>query len=181
MAQYRSFPIKLKCDAAKEEELSLVEDWFPSRGRTVELMANDFEKSKFNLPKLSKHYTSAGLDRNRECIVAQRDGRITGFALLEVSSLGLNFSELTNAFTVRMIEEDPESRLALIVAAKQRYGELGRLQCVALEEDEDLSSFVAAGFTRGKDYACGTYHRDHFADLEEYIITLFSARRRRSA
>ena len=167
--------------SAKEEELSLVADWFTSRGRTVESMANDFEKSKLNLPKLSKDYTRAGLGRNRECIVAQRDGRITGFALVEVSSIGLNFSELTNAFTVRMTEEDPEARLALIVAAKQRYRELGRLQCVALEEEEDLSTFAAAGFTHGKDYGCGTYHRDHFADLEEYIVTLFSARRRRQA
>lgn len=167
--------------SAKEQDLSLIEDWFTSRGRTVELMANDLRQSKFSLPRLSQDYFNAGLDRHRECIVAERNGRIAGFALLEISSIGLNFSELTNAFTVRMIEEDPESRLALILAAKQRYGELGRLQCVALEEDEDLSSFVAAGFTHGKDYGCGTYHRDHFADLEEYIITLFSVRRRRHA
>ncbi|HLK16870.1 MAG TPA: hypothetical protein VKT78_18825 [Fimbriimonadaceae bacterium] len=174
-------PSQVRVRPAAESDFALIENWFTSRGRTVEVMANDLQPSRASLAHLSWGYCRVGLDRHRECIIAERDGRTTGFALLEVSSLGMNFSELTNAFTVFTLEDDPETRLALVLSAKQRYGELGRGQCIALEEGDDLSSFEAAGFVKVKDYACWTFHRDLFGELEEYFIRLFETRRKRAA
>lgn len=162
-----------------ESERALIEGWFTSRGRTVEVQANQLQASGDALEQLSREYEQAGLTRRRETIVAERAGRVTGFALLEIASLGMNFSELTNAFTIHPMEDDPETRIALVEAAKTRYAELGRANCIALEESEDLSAHEAAGFTRLKDYACFTFHREHLPAMEEYFVTLFSARRRK--
>jgi hypothetical protein len=166
---------------ADEHDLPRIEDWFTSRSRTVEVIANDLKPADVLLGSVSRLYGSAGLYRRRQPMVVERDGRVTGFALLEMSSLGLNLSELTNAFTVHLFEADAQSHLALTASARQRYAELGRLQCIALAEGTDLSLFEAAGFVKVKDYACWTFHRDHMMGLEEYFVTLFGARRRRNA
>jgi hypothetical protein len=174
-------PADVQIRAADDFDLCAIEEWFALRGRSVELMANNLHRTQIRLNSVSTQFRQVGLDRHREPIVAERKSRVTGFALLDVSSLGMNFSELTNAFTVRLLEEDTESQRALIVAARQRYAALNRPQCIALEEGDDLSSFNAAGFVKVKDYTCWTFHRSHMAALEEYFITLFGARRRGSA
>jgi hypothetical protein len=141
----------------------------------VEAKANDLEPSRRGLEPLSQLFRSAGLERRRESLVAERGGRVRGFALLEISSLGLNFSELTNAFTVHLFEPDEDAHRALALAARRRYAEVGRPHCVALAEDEALRLFEAEGFVRVKDYACWTFHREHLVALEEYFATLFGA------
>jgi hypothetical protein len=166
--------------SATPDDLGVVQAWFSSRGRLVEIEANDLRADAFALASLGAAYQSLGLRRQRECLVARRDRRIAGVALLDIASLGLNFSELTNAFTVHMVDDDEDARLALIVAAKARYRDLGRPQCIALSEDEDLSAFASAGFAHAKDYTCWTFHRDHLAGMEEYFLDMFGARRRRA-
>jgi hypothetical protein len=166
---------------ASGSDFALIEDWFTSRGRMVELAANDLQQGRADLAQVSGDYAKFGINRRRELLVAERDGRSTGFAILEIASLGLNFSELTNAFTVYAAEEDPETRTALALAAKECYAGLGRHQCICLEEGADLAPFEAAGFVPVKDYACWTFHRDHFAAMEEYFVTLFTARRRKNS
>ena len=64
----------------------------------------------------------------------------------------MNFSELTNAFTVHLVEDDDnESRLALALYARWRYEDLGRTVCIALDDGQDLSAFEAAGFVEAKE------------------------------
>lgn len=165
---------------ATAADAALIETWFTARGRSAEVQANQLQASCSALATISQAYDRAGLLRRREALMAERNGRVTGFALLEMASLGMNFSELTNAFTVHLLDEtDTETRRTLVEAAKRRYAELGRAQCIALEESDDWSAYEAAGFTKSKEYTCWTFHRDHLAGMEEYFLTLFSARRRR--
>ncbi|MBY0507466.1 MAG: hypothetical protein K2X03_26365 [Bryobacteraceae bacterium] len=161
---------------ARSGECAMVEDWFRGRGREAEIAANHLSCIAYS----SAAHENAGLMRRRATVVAERAGRATGFALLEFSSLGMNFSELTNAFSVHMIDDDADSRRALIDEAKRRYAAIGRAQCVALEEG-DVAPFLAAGFTTSKDYACFTFHRQHLEQMEEYFVTLFGSRKRASA
>lgn len=159
------------------EDQARIEEWFTMRGRTVEVEANQLQASGDGLEKLSREYELAGLTRRRESIVVERGGRMAGFALLEIASRGMNFSELTNAFTVHLMEDgDDEARRALVEAARRRYAELGREQCIALEEGEDLSAYEAAGFSKVKDYTCWTFHREHLAGMEQFFRALFGAR-----
>ncbi|MBP6823388.1 MAG: hypothetical protein KA368_17700 [Acidobacteria bacterium] len=167
--------------AGGQEDKTMIEDWFTSRGRTVEVQANQLQAACNGLEKLSREYEQAGLLRRRESIIAQRNGHVTGFALLEIASLGMNFSELTNSFTVHLMDDtDDETRLALIKDAKRRYAEFGRGQCIALEDGENLSAYEAAGFSRVKDYACWTFHREHLFGMEQFFRALFARRRKDS-
>jgi hypothetical protein len=172
---------RLPVRAADESDWPRIEEWFVSRGRMVETMANDLQASRASLASVSERFRAAGLERRREALVADRDGCVLGFALLEISSLGLNFSELTNAFSVHLFEEDAAVHRALVMTAKRRYAEIGRPQCVALAEGADLALFEAAGFARVKEYACWTFARTHMSALEEYFATLFGAQGRRRA
>jgi len=172
-------PAGIEVRMGTEEDRGMIENWFTMRGRTVEVQANQLQASCNGLENLSREYEQAGLMRRRESIVAQRNGRVTGFALLEIASLGMNFSELTNSFTVHLMDAaDAETRLALVEAAKQRYAEYGRVQCIALEDGEDLSTYEAAGFSKVKDYTCWTFHREHLFGMEQFFRALFGARRR---
>jgi hypothetical protein len=160
-----------------DSELSSIDAWYLSRGRSVEWKANDLSGPDKCLQEIGRRYAAIGLTRRREILVAERRGRIAGFALLDISSLGMNFSELTNAFTVHMIDDDPESCLALVRKARERYRELGRSHCVALDEGDSLSVFEAAGFTETKVYACWTFHRSHLSPMAEYFDRLLTVRR----
>ena len=172
-------PSGIAVHPADASELPLVAEWFGARGRTVEVEANDLDPRRLGLPVMAAAYSRKGLHRRRECLVARRAGVPCGFALLEISSLGLNLSELTNTFTVHtMNEEDQATRLALILAARRRYADLGRAQCVALDEGAGREAFETAGFTSTKDYSCFIFHRDHLGDMEEYFLNLFGVRRR---
>lgn len=167
--------------AGGQEDKVMIEDWFTARGRTVEVQANQLQASCDGLEKLSQEYEQAGLLRRRESIIAERNGRATGFALLEIASLGMNFSELTNSFTVHLMDDtDDETRRALAEAAKQRYAEFGRAQCIALEDGENLSAYEAAGFSKVKDYTCWTFHREHLFGMEQFFRALFARRRKDS-
>ncbi len=164
-----------------QEDKVMIEDWFTSRGRTVEVQANQLQASCNGLEKLSREYEQAGLLRRRESIIAERNGHVTGFALLEIASLGMNFSELTNSFTVHLMDDtDDETRRELAEAAKQRYAEYGRTQCIALEDAENLSAYEAAGFSKVKDYTCWTFHREHLFGMEQFFRALFARRRKDS-
>lgn len=172
-------PTRIEVRTGTAADGVMIEEWFTMRGRTVEVQANQYQASGNGVEKLSREYEQAGLMRRRESIVAERNGCVTGFALLEIASLGMNFSELTNSFTIHLMDDkDEESRLALIEAAKQRYAEFGRTQCIALEEGENLSAYMAAGFSKVKDYTCWTFHREHLFGMEQFFRALFGARRR---
>lgn len=146
-----------------------IERWFLSRGRTVELAANDLCGPEKFLQAIGLRFAAIGLTRRREILVAERGSRITGFALLEVSSLGMNFSELTNAFTIHMIESDSEGCLGLAQMARQRYGQLGREYCVALDEGACIEGLESGGFVRMKVYECWTFHRCYIEQLAEHF------------
>lgn len=172
-------PAEIEVRAGGQEDKVMIEDWFTARGRTVEVQANQLQASCNGLEKLSREYEQAGLLRRRESIIAERNGRVTGFALLEIASLGMNFSELTNSFTVHLMDDtDDETRRALAEAAKKRYAEFGRTQCIALEDGENLSAYEAAGFSKVKDYTCWTFHREHLFGMEQFFRALFARRRK---
>ncbi|MFN7919128.1 MAG: hypothetical protein U0Q16_03470 [Bryobacteraceae bacterium] len=166
--------------ASSAADFEMVERWFADRGRRLEASANEYEAWRGGRAAFAGEYFAAGLERRRETLIAERNGAPAGFALLEMGSPGLNFSELTNAFTVHPLgDDDDAARHALAVAARNRYTETGRLQCIALEDSERLAAFAAAGFEAVKQYCFWTFHRSQIEPLEQYFLNLFSSRRRR--
>jgi len=141
-------------------------------GQSAALAAEDLCQAP-DLCEVDDAYAALGLSRRREALVARRDGRLVGFALVEISSLGLNLSELTNAFRLHLLEPDPGVTTALVQAAKDRYRALGRPLAIGLAEAPDLAAWQAAGFTRSKEYCCWTLHRSFFKRGAEYMNRLY--------
>jgi hypothetical protein len=155
------------------EDLPRIEKHFLADGRITPLRADDLVGGRLLLDSTQAEYRALGLERRREVIVATSGGRMIGFALLEISSLGLNLSELTNAFSVFMRDVDPVAKRALVQHARNRYWTLGRAIAVGLSEDNDLTAFESSGFTRTKSYMCWTWHRSLCRRYIEYVGRLF--------
>jgi hypothetical protein len=124
-------------------------------------------------------YQPLGLTRRRETLVARRDGRLAAFALLEVSSVGANFSDLTSAFRMHPVLSDPEAVTALAARARLRYAAAGRRFAVGLAEQLDEPAWAAAGFVKVKEYCCMTAHRSLWRRYVEFADRLYEYAPRR--
>lgn len=153
---------------AREEE-PLLESYFIERGRTAQMRAEDFVSGRCTLSEIDSAYQELGLSRRRELLVYEERGQLRGFAALEISSIGLNLSELTNSFRVLVHDHDPAVIKALAAAAASRYQELGFKRCVALGEGFGSSVLQECGFTKEKEYACLIWHRSTYGHYSEHV------------
>ena len=158
---------------ACHRDFATIESYFIERGRDLAVEADDLDPHHLTLQGLAAEYERIGLKRRREVIICERSGRVMGFALLEFSAAGLNFSELTNVFSVHMVQPDPEITQELIEAAQGRYLELGRPSVIALTEDKDVLAFEQAGFTCVKRYCCWSFNRSIIPQFYSYLLRIF--------
>jgi len=141
-------------------------------GQTAALSAEDLCSAP-DLSEAGDAFREMGLERRREALVARRGGRLAGFALLEFSSMGFNFSELTNAFRLHAIDPDPAVTAALAARARDRYGEVGRSTAIGLAERASPEAWEAAGFRHLKSYSCWTVHRSVMRRYVEFLQRLY--------
>jgi hypothetical protein len=141
-------------------------------GQTASLAAEDLCDAP-DLSEAAVPFREIGLERRREALVARRDGRLAGFALLEIASLGLNFSELTNAFRLYPACDDAAVVAALATRARERYRELGRHLAIGLTEAPGREGWTAAGFAEVRSYCCWTVHRSLLRRYVEFIQRLY--------
>lgn len=147
----------------------------------MSLEAEDLRPGAFDLGEVSTQFAALGLERRRELWVARRRGRPVAFALLESSSPGLNFSELTSAvrlFTPR--REDGDACRALARHARVRAHLQGRTRCIALDDGPMAANLEGAGFHHARDYACWTLHRSRFRRYHEFLRALYGSERHRA-
>jgi hypothetical protein len=161
---------RLGVRAATAADAARIEACFAGGSDALLLRTDDLGAQQLELRHMAAAYARVGLSRRREVLVAERSGQLAGFALLEQSSLGLNYSELTNAVRVYAAVGDSETLQALARAALARYRTLGYDRCVALASDAQLAALQPAGFTRTKDYACFTLHRSLIPELRAYLL-----------
>jgi hypothetical protein len=154
---------------AQAADLRAAEAAFVQRGDQVALAAEDLCEKELLLDSVCRHYRPLALERRREVLVARRRGRRLGFALLEVSSVGLNLSELTSAFRLCVPGGEPEARAALVRAAAARYQQLGR-PATALVEGPDLDPFGGEAAGGGKRYVSWTLHRSLIATAFDSVL-----------
>jgi hypothetical protein len=131
----------------------------------------DLSGSELHLTSITERYRKIGLERRREILVVSHTERLAGFALLEVSSPGLNLSEVTSAFRVFVLDGCAGVVAeALIRAARRRYLNLGRSHVVALVDDSMVPAFEALGFEHFKRYALWTWHRSLYRQFHDYLL-----------
>jgi len=151
------------------EDEPMLEAWFIERGRTAQMRAEDFVSRRMELAQLDEAYRALGLERRREILVFEQHGRVRGFAALEISSPGLNLSELTSAFRLLLFDSDAEVVRALVTASIARYTELGAKRCIALCEEEESAVLQSGGFTKEKQYTALTWHRSTYGHYAEHV------------
>jgi hypothetical protein len=165
---------------ARGPDLDAIEQYFVEH-RPFGVRAEDLSKERIELRQIATEYAAIGLVRRREVMIAELRGRPVAFALLEVSSIGLNFSEITNTFRVYAFTPDAEQaddgRRALIGYASRRYAALGRRVALALAEPGDRSLFESSGFTSTKQYACWSWHRATYRAYYEHLERVTERRR----
>ena len=145
---------------------------FVARGDTALLAAEDLSRAP-DLSEVDDIYLALGLSRRREALVARREGRLLGFALLEVTSTGVNMSELTSAFRMHALTTEPGVTAALAARARQRYAELGHPFAIGLATTVDAGAWALAGFSKVKEYTCLTAHRSLWRRYVEFVQRLY--------
>lgn len=148
-----------------------IEAHFVASRDAVLLRSDDLTSPHLLLDEVSAVYRELGLERRREVLVAERNGHFMGFALLEISSQGLNFSELTNTFRV-FAGGGERAKRALIARARERYRELGFDRAIGLTDDATIDAFTLLGFEKVKEYACWTWHRSQSQDFLKHVQKL---------
>jgi hypothetical protein len=149
-----------------------IEAHFVASRDAVLLRSDDLTSPHLLLDELSAVYRDLGLERRREVLVAERNGHFMGFALLEISSPGLNFSELTNTFRVFVSDGGERAKQALVARARERYRELGFERAIGLTDDSTIDAFTLLGFEKTKEYACWTWHRSQSQDFLRHVQKL---------
>ncbi|TFH31463.1 MAG: hypothetical protein E4H00_03480 [Myxococcales bacterium] len=155
-------------------DLRTVEQLFLTTGRAISLQALDLNPHELSLASVDRVYKSLSLERRREAIVAEAQGRIRGFAFLEFSSAGLNLSEVTNSFSPYVLDpRDHDAIQALGYAARKRYSELGHHFTIGLVEPNTTPALEMIGYSQLRRYLCITAHRDLYRRLHDYLAGRF--------
>jgi len=155
------------------EDLTAIEAYFVSKRRSIQLRSTDISHEGISLDQVNRAYQRFGLFRKREVLVAERRGDVVGFALAEISSPGLNFSELTNSASIHLLEEDPRVLGSLTGAARALYRDAGRDECIVLADEELVPSLLDYGFSKQKEYCCWTWHRSLWRRFYEHSVRAF--------
>jgi DNA-binding NarL/FixJ family response regulator len=154
-------------------DFGAVEAHFVAAREAVLLRSDDLTSEHLLLDEVAKVYANVDLVRRRELLIAERGGRFVGFALLEVSSRGLNFSELTNVFRVYARDVgDRDAKAALVARARARYAELGCETTIGLADQDDVNTFLDQGFRQAKQYSAWTWHRSQYQAFCEHVLKL---------
>ena len=166
------------------KELRPVERYFVEKERGLLLKANDLTRGALQLGELDAEFAQLGLRRYRRVLLAlQRDVPV-GFALAELSSPGLNLSELLSAFSIYVfdrVERPGEVERALLRALLQMYRNAGRPFAVGLIPPDHLPRYQYLPLSSIKQYACWTSHRALYFRFLDHIARIVRALKARQA
>lgn len=163
---------------ARGSDLSEVEGHFVGSERGLILRSDDLTRSNLRLDAVDELYQGSGLFRRRVVLLALQHDRPVGFALCELSSLGLNLSELLSALRIELLAAGAQGpdhgqsiRTALLREALRFYREAGR-ERVPLLQAADTEPPLAEALA-AKQYACWTCHRTQVRHFSEHVDRLY--------
>ena len=171
----------LRVIEARGRDLSVVEASFVASERGCILRSDDLTRATLELGLVDAAYQPAGLFRRRVVLLALRRDQPVGFALCEISSPGLNLSELLSSMQVKLLpaalEADPpiaqQVRHALMREAFSLYARAERPFVPLLKAPGEPEP--APGFEplERKQYACWTWHRSLLRPFNEYVDRMY--------
>jgi hypothetical protein len=177
-------PIGIDVIEASEDDLAVVERHFVVREPGLIVRADDLTRQTLRLSELNKSFAELGLHRRRRVLMAMRRNTCLGFALVEMSSAGLNLSEALSAFQLFVTDEghaeDENVRRALLHAVMPIYRNAGRTQARGLIAPADVALYQRLGIpVNDEQWMCWTYQRRLCPRFCDYVDRVFDVLRRR--
>lgn len=177
-------PLGIDVLEAAPDDLAVVERHFVTREPGLVVRADDLTRQTLQLSELNKSFGELGLYRRRRVLMAMRRNRCLGFALVEMSSAGLNLSEALSAFQIFVTDEgraeDEGVRLALLNALVPIYRHAGRTQARGLVKACDVVRYERLGLPiNDEQWMCWTYHRRLCPRFCSYVDRVFEVLRKR--
>jgi hypothetical protein len=119
-------------------------------GDLVTLLSDDLTAETLELEQLSQRFAQVGLERRREVCVAGGPNQPLAYGLLERSTPGLCWPELTNALKLVVVSPDAgaadAARAALTLHAAESNRARGLPSTVVLAADADVAALLPLGF-----------------------------------
>ncbi|MCU1283494.1 MAG: hypothetical protein JWM53_7040 [bacterium] len=177
-------PLGIDVLEASTDDLAVVERHFVTREPGLLVRADDLTRQTLQLAGLNKSFAEIGLYRRRRVLMAMRRNKCLGFALVEMSSAGLNLSEALSAFQIFVTEdghaEDESVRLALLHGLLPIYRNAGRPQARGLVKPNDVARYQRLGIAvNDEQWMCWTYHRRLCPRFCAYVDRVFEVLRKR--
>lgn len=165
--------VTIRIREAQGSDLDFVEDYFDAHEISLVRAADDLRGSDLRLDALNRRYQRIGLYRQRHVLLAHVHDRRVGFALVELSSPGLNLSEGLSAFRVFVVSADPDAedrvRASLTRAAQDIYRRAGRRLLLGLVDPADVPSYRRIGLDAPATSLCITMDRTQFASFANHV------------
>lgn len=167
---------------ASGQDLEWVEDYFLDREIALVRRAEDLSAEEIRLERLNRRYQRVGLFRHRHVLMAFEGVQVLGFALVELSSPGLNLSEGLSAFRIHLSEAGMRAedavRKALLQAAQDIYRRAGRHLVIGLVGDDERAAYERLGLDVPATSRCILMHRCRFDDFADHVGRLTRTKRR---
>jgi len=177
-------PVGIDVLEASHDDLAVVERYFVTRASALVVRADDLTRQTLQLSELNKSFGELGLYRRRRVLMSMRRNKCLGFALVEMSSPGLNLSEALSAFQIFVTDEgraeDDGIRRALLQAIMPIYRNAGRTQARGLIAPADVPRYQRLGIPiNDEQWMCWTYQRRICPRFCNYVDRVFEVLRKR--
>jgi hypothetical protein len=174
-----SFPIdpEIAVMEASASELALVEHHLVGREPAIILSSDDLHRGGLQLGELNAEFRALGLERRRRVLVATANSRLLGFALLEISSPGLNLYEALSSFQIVVtsagMSRAQNVRASLLSAAMPIYRQSGRMTARGLLPLQEADAYRELGLTLDEKHSMRwTCHRSLWRQFSDHVEAL---------
>jgi hypothetical protein len=176
---------RLPVRRAERADLVALEAHLRRHGDLVTLLSDDLTAEALELEQLSERFALVGLERRREVWVVDGEGGPAAFGLLERSTPGLSWPELTNALKLVVTSENAATadaaRTALTLHAAESNWARGMPSTIVLASDADVAALAPLGFQSLGKTAEWTFARSLVGDWDNLTRAVTERFARRAA
>jgi len=173
----------LQVRPASLEDLRAFERHLRMTGQMLRMRSDDLTAHEMALDTLGARFAANGLERSRRIYVVHGQRGPLAFALHETCTPGLCWPEITNAFSLEIVDacdpDLPAAADALVRHAVAQYRHEGAPPVRALAADGQVQLFERLGFTSHGRVAEWTFHRSAVRACHDLLTGMFERLARR--
>ena len=168
---------------ATADDLARVAGYFADSEAPILVRSDGLDRAGLALDDVRRAFRDAGLVRCRQILAATRRGVCVGFAIPELSSVGLNLYEILSAFRIFILPggegDEPAVRSVLSDEVRRLYAAAGRATAHGLASPGEVSGYQRLGFEIDSEtWMCWTFDREVYQGFRAHLERLFDRLRR---